>query len=269
MEVTQPGVSPKMEQMNAHEVRAPRGSELSCRSWPQEAAMRMLMNNLDPEVAERPEDLVVYGGTGRAARSWDAYDAIVRIAEGPRRRRDAPGPVREAGRGLPHPRDGAARPDLERDARAEVGRLGDLPGARGRRSHDVRADDRRLVDLHRDAGDPAGDLRNARRVRDAAVRRDPGRHDHAHRRARGDGRSPAAGRHDERRRRDLRRGRPGEHRAAHQDRVPRSRDRRRRARLSAGPRSRSPAASRSRSDCWGTARTWSRRCSLAASVPTS
>ncbi len=59
-------------------VRAPRGTELSCRGWPQEAAMRMLMNNLDPEVAERPEDLVVYGGTGRAARSWEAYDAIVR-----------------------------------------------------------------------------------------------------------------------------------------------------------------------------------------------
>src|SRR5688572_28231081 len=78
MVVTQIGVSPKMEQMDAHEVRAPRGSELSCRSWPQEAAMRMLMNNLDPEVAERPEDLVVYGGTGRAARSWEAFDAIVR-----------------------------------------------------------------------------------------------------------------------------------------------------------------------------------------------
>ena len=59
------------------EVRAPHGSELSCRGWPQEAAMRMLMNNLDPEVAERPDDLVVYGGTGRAARSWDAFDAIV------------------------------------------------------------------------------------------------------------------------------------------------------------------------------------------------
>jgi urocanate hydratase len=60
------------------EVRAPRGAELSCRGWPQEAALRMLMNNLDPEVAERPDDLVVYGGTGRAARSWDAFDAIVR-----------------------------------------------------------------------------------------------------------------------------------------------------------------------------------------------
>ncbi|HEY1591175.1 MAG TPA: urocanate hydratase [Solirubrobacteraceae bacterium] len=60
------------------EVRAPRGTELSCRGWPQEAAMRMLMNNLDPEVAENPAELVVYGGTGRAARSWEAFDAIVR-----------------------------------------------------------------------------------------------------------------------------------------------------------------------------------------------
>jgi urocanate hydratase len=64
--------------MSAREIRAPRGSERSCRSWPQEAALRMLMNNLDPEVAERPADLVVYGGTGRAARSWEAFDAIVR-----------------------------------------------------------------------------------------------------------------------------------------------------------------------------------------------
>jgi urocanate hydratase len=59
------------------EIRAPRGSELSCKGWPQEAALRMLMNNLDPEVAERPEDLVVYGGSGRAARSWEAFHAIV------------------------------------------------------------------------------------------------------------------------------------------------------------------------------------------------
>jgi urocanate hydratase len=60
------------------EVRAPRGTALRCRGWQQEAALRMLMNNLDPDVAERPDDLVVYGGTGRAARSWDAFDAIVR-----------------------------------------------------------------------------------------------------------------------------------------------------------------------------------------------
>ncbi len=58
-------------------VRAPRGTAITCRGWIQEAAMRMLMNNLDPEVAERPDDLVVYGGTGRAARSWAAFDAIV------------------------------------------------------------------------------------------------------------------------------------------------------------------------------------------------
>jgi len=60
------------------EVRAPRGTELSCKGWQQEAALRMLMNNLDPEVAERPEDLVVYGGTGKAARNWDCFEAIVR-----------------------------------------------------------------------------------------------------------------------------------------------------------------------------------------------
>ena len=59
-------------------VRAPRGTTLSCKGWPQEAALRMLMNNLDPDVAERPDDLVVYGGTGRAARSWEAFDVIVR-----------------------------------------------------------------------------------------------------------------------------------------------------------------------------------------------
>jgi urocanate hydratase len=62
-------------------IRAPRGDELACLGWPQEAAMRMLMNNLDPDVAERPEDLVVYGGTGRAARSWEAFDAIVRTLQ--------------------------------------------------------------------------------------------------------------------------------------------------------------------------------------------
>src|SRR5450432_4664636 len=59
-------------------VRAPRGSELSCKGWVQEAALRMLQNNLDPDVAERPQDLVVYGGTGKAARSWPDYHAIVR-----------------------------------------------------------------------------------------------------------------------------------------------------------------------------------------------
>ncbi|MCB0888696.1 MAG: urocanate hydratase, partial [Nocardioidaceae bacterium] len=62
----------------AREVRAPRGTQLTARSWQTEAPMRMLMNNLDPEVAERPDDLVVYGGTDRAARSWATYDAIIK-----------------------------------------------------------------------------------------------------------------------------------------------------------------------------------------------
>lgn len=63
-------------------VRAARGTELTAKSWQTEAPLRMLMNNLDPEVAERPEDLIVYGGTGKAARNWEAYDAIVRTLEG-------------------------------------------------------------------------------------------------------------------------------------------------------------------------------------------
>ena len=68
----------KRDEAGTRVIRAPRGSSISCKGWQQEAALRMLMNNLDPEVAERPQDLVVYGGTGRAARSWEAFDAIVR-----------------------------------------------------------------------------------------------------------------------------------------------------------------------------------------------
>jgi urocanate hydratase len=67
-----------IDETTRHSVRAARGTELSAKSWQTEAPLRMFMNNLDPEVAERPEDLVVYGGSGRAARSWEAYDAIVR-----------------------------------------------------------------------------------------------------------------------------------------------------------------------------------------------
>src|SRR3989338_10873270 len=58
-------------------VRAPRGAQKTCKGWDQEAALRMLMNNLDPEVAENPDELVVYGGTGKAARNWECFDKIV------------------------------------------------------------------------------------------------------------------------------------------------------------------------------------------------
>src|SRR5262245_11942707 len=70
--------APSMEVSMPRHIRAPRGAEISCKGWPQEAALRMLMNNLDPEVAEDPDHLVVYGGTGKAARNWDCFEAIVR-----------------------------------------------------------------------------------------------------------------------------------------------------------------------------------------------
>src|SRR6266699_1051310 len=60
-------------------VRAPRGTQISCKSWQQEAALRMLMNNLDPDVAENPDELIVYGGIGKAARNWECFDRIVEI----------------------------------------------------------------------------------------------------------------------------------------------------------------------------------------------
>src|ERR671918_755684 len=94
-------------------IRAPRGQPLNARSWQTEAPLRMLLNNLDREVAERPEDLVVYGGSGRAARAH-----------------------------------------RERADRAALGDVGRVPPARGPRPDDVRADDRRKLDLHRHAGDP-------------------------------------------------------------------------------------------------------------------
>ena len=73
-----PAPVPAESPRGPREVRASRGSAMQCVGWEQEAALRMLMNNLDPDVAERPDELVVYGGTGRAARSWEAFDAIVR-----------------------------------------------------------------------------------------------------------------------------------------------------------------------------------------------
>ena len=66
-----------MADRGARVVRAPRGATLHCRGWVQEAAYRMIQNNLDPDVAERPEDLVVYGGIGKAARDWEAFDRIL------------------------------------------------------------------------------------------------------------------------------------------------------------------------------------------------
>ena len=155
-------------------VRAPRGTELSCRGWQQEAALRMLMNNLDPEVAERPDDLVVYGGTGKAARDWACFDAIVATL---RRLDDDETLLVQSGKPVgvfqTHecaPRVLIANANLVRDwATWDEFRRLDALGP----DH-VRPDDRRLLDLHRHAGHPAGHLPDLRRRGREALRRRPG-----------------------------------------------------------------------------------------------
>ena len=133
----------------------------------------MLLNNLDPEVAEHPEELVVYGGSGRAARSHEALRDIVRTLL--RLRDDETLLVQsgQAGRRVPHPRRRATRADRQLAARAEMGDVGRVPAARGRGADDVRADDGRLVDLHRHPGDPAGDLSDVLRRGRGALRLAP------------------------------------------------------------------------------------------------
>ena len=145
-------------------IRAPRGTKLTCKTWQAEAAMRMLMNNLDPEVAERPEDLVVYGGRGQAARDWASYDSIIAslkrlepdetllVQSGKpvgitRTHEDAPRVLIANSNLVPH---WATQEHFDELA--------------AQRPHDVRPDDRRLVDLHRHPGHPPGHLRDLRRV---------------------------------------------------------------------------------------------------------
>ena len=256
--------------MTGREIRAPRGGDLSCRSWPQEAAMRMLMNNLDPEVAERPQDLVVYGGTGKAARSWEAFDAIVRTL---RTLADDETLLVQSGKPVAVFRTHDMAPssaDLELDARAQVGRLGDVPGARGAGAHDVRPDDGGVVDLHRHPGHPAGHVRDARRVRPPALRRVARRHRDAHGRARRHGWRAAARGDDERRCCALRRGRSRSHRAPRSTtRYLDRRDRRPRRSAAVGRRGQGRARRRCRSASSATAPRWCPSSSPAAGSPTS
>ena len=143
-------------------IRAPRGSQLSCKGWLQEAALRMIMNNLDPEVAEDPDHLIVYGGRGRAARSWEAFDAIVAtlrdleddetllVQSGKpvavfKTHPDAPRVLIANSNLVPHWATQEHFDELERQG-----------------PDHVRPDDCRIVDLHRHAGHFAGYLRNAR-----------------------------------------------------------------------------------------------------------
>ena len=145
----------------ARAVRAPRGTERSCRGWAQEAALRMLMNNLDPEVAERPDDLVVYGGTGKAARSWEAFDRIVaRCARSRTTRRCSSSRASRSACSARTPTRRACciANSLLVPHWATWEHFWELEG---KGLIDVRADDRGLVDLHRLAGHRAGHLRDA------------------------------------------------------------------------------------------------------------
>ena len=179
---------------NTRDVFPPTGTEITAKSWLTEAPMRMLMNNLHPDVAENPHELVVYGGIGRAARTWEDFDRIVATPEDARGRRDAAGPVRQAGRRLPHPHRRAARADRQLEPGAALGDLGPFQRARSQGPDDVRPDDRRVLDLHRLAGHRAGHLRDLRRGRPQALRRQPQGPLDPDRRPRRHGRRPAAGR---------------------------------------------------------------------------
>ena len=165
-------------------------------------------------------------------------------AAGARGRRDAARAVGQAGRRDAHARVGAARADRQLQPRAGVGDVGRVPPPRGPRADDVRADDRGVVDLHRHPGHRAGHLRVLRRDRPAALRRLAGRHDHADRRARRDGRRAAAGGDHERRRRAVRGDRRVADPAAARDALPRRAGRRPRRRGGALPRRRATSGGR-------------------------
>ena len=180
-------------------ITAPTGTALSCKGWHQEAALRMLMNNLDPAVAERPEELIVYGGGGKAARNWECYERIVATL---RRLENDETLLVQSGKpvGVFRTHDEAPRVLIAnahlvpRWATWDEFRRLDALGP-----DDVRPDDRRLVDLHRHAGHPAGNVRDVRRMRPPALRRHARGAAGRDRRSRRDGRRPAARRHDERR----------------------------------------------------------------------
>src|SRR5882724_3181497 len=133
--------------MSARTIRAPRGAQLTCKGWHQEAALRCLMNNLDPEVAEKPDELIVYGGAGKAARNWPAFEAIVRSLQ------ELEGDetlLIQSGKPV-----GVFRTH-EYESGWRVGELEPLSRARAQRVNDVRPDDRGQLDLHRHAGHRAG-----------------------------------------------------------------------------------------------------------------
>ena len=158
---------------NSRHIRARRGTEIKAKHWTTEAAVRMLMNNLDDEVAEDPQSLVVYGGIGRAARNWACYDKIVETLERLEEDQTLADPIGQAGRRVPHPQGCAPRPPRQLQPRAQMGDVGEVQRTRSQGPHDVRPDDGRLMDLHRQPGHRPRHLRNIRRNGPPAFRRRP------------------------------------------------------------------------------------------------
>ena len=152
-------------------IRAARGKELSCTGWQQEAALRMLMNNLDPEVAERPEELIVYGGIGKAARNWECYDAIVATLK---RLKNDETLLVQSGKpvGVFRTHENAPRVLIANSNLVpHWGTWDEFRAPRRTGPDDVRPDDGWLVDLHRHAGHSAGNVRMLRRTGEEAFRR--------------------------------------------------------------------------------------------------
>ena len=239
--------------MSAREIRAPRGTELSCRSWPQEAAMRMLMNNLDPEVAERPEDLVVYGGTGRAARSWEAFDAIVRTL---RTLADDETLLVQSGKPVAVFRTHDQAPRVLISNSMLVPKWADWDTFRALEAQGLTMYGQMTAGSWIYIGTQGILQGTYETLAECGTQHFGGLaegHGHAHGRARRDGRRPAARGHDERRGRPLRRGRPDPDRAPDQDPLPRPRDRRPRHRARVGRRGEGARRRPSRSGCSATA----------------
>ena len=173
---------------------APRGDPALRPHWTTEAALRMLMNNLDDEVAENPGELVVYGGIGRAARDWDCFE---RICGTLRRLRETQTLLVQSGKPVGVFETHADAPRVliaNSNLVPRLGHLGAFQRARSRGADDVRPDDRGLLDLHRLAGDRAGHLRDLRRGRAPAFRRRPRGALDPHGRPGRHGRRAAAGR---------------------------------------------------------------------------
>ena len=129
-------------------VRAARGTAISCKGWQQEGALRMLMNNLDEEVAENPRKLIVYGGSGRAARSWDAFHAILGALQSGKRR-DVTNSVGKARWNVSNVSSFPSRTDCECEPGTSLGDARRIQPPRSTSTHDVRADDCGKLDLYR------------------------------------------------------------------------------------------------------------------------